>query len=85
VAGTAVLAERDFGDAADGTGFDLRQPQPAARDRRDKPRSVVRSDRLAGSLVALLRRNDLAAPLRRWFGSGNNQDGRGCAIVLIVV
>jgi hypothetical protein len=52
MAGAAVLAERDFGDAADSTGFDLRQPEPTARDRRDKPRTVVRSDRLAGGLVA---------------------------------
>jgi hypothetical protein len=64
MAGAAVLAERDFGDAADGTGFDLRQPQPAARDRRDKPRAVVRSDRLADGLMALLGRNEFAAPLR---------------------
>jgi hypothetical protein len=76
MAGAAVLAERDFGDAADGAGFDLRKPWPATCDRRDEPRTVVRSDRLAGSLMALFGPDNVAAPLRRWFGPRNNQDGR---------
>jgi hypothetical protein len=84
MAGAAVLAERDFGDAADGTGFDLRQPQPAVRDRRDKPRSVVRSDRLAGSSSALVGREVAwSTEQSGWPGMRHRADSRlrcGCPI-----
>jgi hypothetical protein len=44
MAGAAVLAERDFGDAVDGTGFDLRQPLPSTCKQRSATSCPHRRD-----------------------------------------